>query len=95
VTYPTTGTGRALYRKLADSLRADIGAAKYGPGAVIPSEAQLMKRFGVSRNTVRLAMEVLRDEGLVVTRHGCGTFVREDIVDLAASRDTTRPAGFA
>jgi GntR family transcriptional regulator len=86
--------GRALYRQLAASLRADIDTAKYGPGAVIPSEAQLIRRFGVSRNTVRLAMEVLRDEGLVVTRHGRGTFVRADVADrAAASRDATTPAG--
>lgn len=83
-----------MYRQLADSLRADIGAAKHGPGTVIPSEAQLVERFGVSRNTVRLAMEVLRDEGLVVTRHGRGTFVREDVGDPASvPRDTTMPAG--
>ncbi|GAA3398631.1 GntR family transcriptional regulator [Cryptosporangium minutisporangium] len=69
--------GRPLYRQLADLLRADIRGGVYGPGAAIPSEANLIERYGVARNTVRLAMEVLRDEGLVVTRHGCGTFVRE------------------
>jgi DNA-binding GntR family transcriptional regulator len=68
---------RALYRQLADLLRADIRGGVYGPGAVIPSEIKLIERYCVSRNTVRLAMEVLRDEGLVVTLHGCGTFVRD------------------
>lgn len=67
---------RAVYRQLSDLLRADIGRGEYGPGAALPSEAKLMDRYRIGRNTVRLAMEVLRDDGLVVTRHGCGTFVR-------------------
>ncbi|SHN23701.1 GntR family transcriptional regulator [Cryptosporangium aurantiacum] len=66
---------RALYRQLADLLRADIRSGVYGPGTPIPSEAKLIASHGIGRNTVRLAMEVLRDEGLVVTRQGRGTFV--------------------
>ena len=68
---------RAAYRQLSDLLRADIRRGEYGPGAALPSEVALVARYGVGRNTVRLAMEVLRDDGLVVTRHGCGTFVRD------------------
>jgi GntR family transcriptional regulator len=67
---------RAVYRQLADQLRADIASGKYGPGSVIPSEMTLMQQYGVARNTVRLAMTMLREEGLVVTHHGRGTFVR-------------------
>ncbi|MFG1921823.1 GntR family transcriptional regulator [Cryptosporangium sp. NPDC048952] len=69
---------RAMYRQLSDLLGAGIRSGKYQPGMPIPSEAMLMERHGVARNTVRLAMEVLRDQGLVVTRHGRGTFVRTD-----------------
>lgn len=70
---------RAVYRQLADQLRADITNGAYGPGAAIPSEAALMQRFGVARNTARLAVVMLREEGLVVTHHGRGTFVRESL----------------
>ncbi|WP_178379733.1 GntR family transcriptional regulator [Cryptosporangium aurantiacum] len=79
---------RAVYRQLADQLRADIASGEYGPGSAIPSEMTLMQRYGVARNTVRLAMTMLREEGLVVTHHGRGTFVRDSlpIRRIASSR---------
>jgi GntR family transcriptional regulator len=70
---------RAVYRQLDDQLRGQILSGEYGPGAVIPSEATLMQQYGVARNTVRLAMTMLREEGLVVTHHGRGTFVRDEL----------------
>ena len=70
---------RAVYRQLADQLRADIRSGEYRPGALIPSETTLMQMHGVARNTVRLAMTMLREEGLVVTHHGRGTYVRESL----------------
>ncbi|GAA0279185.1 GntR family transcriptional regulator [Cryptosporangium japonicum] len=83
---------RAVYRQLADQLRADINSGEYGPGAAIPSEATLMQRYGVARNTVRLAMVMLREEGLVVTHHGRGTFVRESLPIRTISSDRYRAA---
>ncbi|GAA3390021.1 GntR family transcriptional regulator [Cryptosporangium minutisporangium] len=79
---------RAVYRQLADQLRADIASGEYGPGSLIPSEMTLMQRYGVARNTVRLAMTMLREEGLVVTHHGRGTYVRDalPIRRVASSR---------
>jgi GntR family transcriptional regulator len=70
---------RAVYRQLSDQLRAEILNGVYAPGAVIPSETTLMQRYDVARNTVRLAMTTLREEGLVVTHHGRGTFVRDKL----------------
>ncbi|MFG1923708.1 GntR family transcriptional regulator [Cryptosporangium sp. NPDC048952] len=83
---------RAVYRQLADQLRADINSGEYGPGAAIPSEAALMQRYGVARNTVRLAMVMLREEGLVVTHHGRGTFVRDSLPIRKISSDRYRAA---
>lgn len=45
-------------------------------GAPLASETELMDRYGVSRNSARNAVALLRVEGLVVTEHGRGTFVR-------------------
>ncbi|MDQ2874249.1 MAG: GntR family transcriptional regulator [Actinomycetota bacterium] len=42
----------------------------------VPSETSLVQEFGVARGTVRRAIEVLRDEGLVLTVQGRGTFVK-------------------
>ena len=86
---------RAVYRQLADQLRGDILAGEYGPGGVIPSEIMLMQQYGVARNTVRLAMTMLREEGLVVTHHGRGTFVRDALPIRRISSERYRQSGAA
>jgi len=63
------------YRQIADDLRDRVVAGGYGPGRVLPSEADLSQEFDASRVTVRKALEVLRDEGLVAARQGFGWFV--------------------
>jgi GntR family transcriptional regulator len=68
---------RPAYKQLADLLRQQIISGELAPGAPLPSEARLMQELGVSRNTVRLAVQLLRSEGHVTTEHGRGTYVRE------------------
>ena len=63
------------YRQIADELRDRVIAGRYGAGRVLPSEADLGQEFDASRVTVRKALEVLRDEGLVAARQGFGWFV--------------------
>jgi DNA-binding GntR family transcriptional regulator len=62
-----------LYRRLVDALRADIANGTHPIGTRLPTENELCRRFGVSRHTVREALRVLRDEGLVASRQGAGT----------------------
>ncbi|MFI6424780.1 GntR family transcriptional regulator [Promicromonospora sp. NPDC050880] len=71
---------------IAKDLRAAIRSGTYKPGDRLPSEAALMSNYGVARMTARHGLSMLKDEGLTVTRHGSGVFVRsfEPIV-----RDTT------
>jgi DNA-binding GntR family transcriptional regulator len=64
-----------LYRKLVGALRAEIQSGVFPVGALLPTEAELRVRFGVSRHTVREALRQLRDEGLVASRQGAGTTV--------------------
>ncbi len=64
------------YRQLAQLLRARIESGELQPGQPLPSESMLWQEHGVARGTVRRAVEVLRDEGLVVTVHGRGSFVK-------------------
>ena len=66
-----------LYTQLADILREMIKAGELQPRSLLPSESYLQQEHGVSRGTVRTAVSVLRDEGLVVTISGRGTFVNE------------------
>jgi GntR family transcriptional regulator len=65
-----------LYEQLAAILRNDIGSGVYGPRDPIPSESTLQQEHGVARGTVRRALDILRDEGLIITITGRGTFVR-------------------
>ena len=64
-----------LYLQLADILREMITSGQLQQRSLLPSESHLQQEHGVSRGTVRMAMRVLRDEGLVVTISGRGTFV--------------------
>ncbi|MFC4503240.1 MULTISPECIES: GntR family transcriptional regulator [Streptomyces] len=68
----------ALYQQVAAAIREAILSGEYEPGAPLPSEAQLMERYKVSRPTVRNAVAALRAEGLIDVHHGKGSFVRSD-----------------
>ena len=71
-------SGRApKYHRVADELRRQITSGEYAPGDRLPSETTLVDQFRVSLPTVRQAIGVLRAEGLLDSRHGIGTFVKE------------------
>jgi GntR family transcriptional regulator len=61
------------YQEIAQTLRQRV--QREGPGHVLPSESELSQEFGVSRVTVRRALERLRDDGLLESRQGFGWFV--------------------
>ncbi|GAB2692396.1 GntR family transcriptional regulator [Thalassiella azotivora] len=63
------------FSRLAHELRERIALGELGDSGALESEAELGRRYGVSRVTVRRALEVLRDEGLVESRRGAGWFV--------------------
>jgi DNA-binding GntR family transcriptional regulator len=76
----TTGLGgfAPKYQRIADQLRREIREGIYSAGERMPAETTLVDRFRVSLPTVRQALNVLRAEGLIESRHGIGTFVKED-----------------
>jgi DNA-binding LacI/PurR family transcriptional regulator len=65
---------RAKYLSIVDNLRAEIGSGRYGPGARLPSEADLIRQFSVSRMTAVKAIRQLQQEGLLTRRPGSGSF---------------------
>jgi GntR family transcriptional regulator len=67
---------RAVFRQIADHLRSAIARGRVRQGEQLPSETQLMDHYGVARMTVRNALRVLQDEGLVIAEHGRGVYVR-------------------
>ena len=66
---------KALYVEVIDFLLEDIKSGQYPAGSKLPSEDQLAREFSVSRVTLREALRVLEDDGVILRRHGSGTFV--------------------
>ncbi|MGV3520344.1 GntR family transcriptional regulator [Luteitalea sp.] len=64
------------YQVVFDALRRDIESGRLAAGDRVPSEAELVERFGSSRITVGRAVRDLQQQGLVERRVGAGTFVR-------------------
>lgn len=76
-TLPTTPLRkpRGLTHALVDELTARVRDGRLAPGDKLPTEAEIMREFGVSRTVVREAISKLQASGLMQTRHGIGTFV--------------------
>lgn len=66
-----------LYQQLADAIEARIKSGELAPRRPIPSESTLQQEFGVARGTVRQAVALLRERGLVHTVPMRGTYVVE------------------
>jgi GntR family transcriptional regulator len=79
------------YRRIARSLRDRITSGELAPGSRLPTEWQLAEEWDVSLPTIRQAIEDLQSEGLVVKRHGIGTFVRSAHPRITYSGDHLGP----
>lgn len=64
------------YRQLADLLRARIESGEIPPGRAIPSKTRANQEYGVGGHTYDRAVALLRDDGLVESVKGMGTFVK-------------------
>ncbi len=73
------------HRTISKELQSDISQGRYSQTGRLPSEAQLVERFGVSRPTVARALRNLQESGLIERRAGAGTFVRSDAPQGAAA----------
>lgn len=73
----TRGTPVPPYRQLAAILRGQIEAGELAPGAMLPSILKLSERYEMSTFTVKKALALLKDEGLITGVTGYGTFVSE------------------
>jgi len=79
-------SGLPLYQQLYDILRRKITRGEWEPGRMIPTEPELMDRYGVSRTTVRQTLEMLVNEDLIHRQQGKGTFVAHPTVEQALVR---------
>jgi len=90
----------SLYEQIASRLQEEIEAGVYEPTGRLPSEAQIGARFDVSRVTVRLAVDKLVAEGLVVRRQGKGSYaagkhVRHGLDTLRSFHESLLQQGLA
>ncbi|MFD3688302.1 GntR family transcriptional regulator [Nocardiopsis sp. NPDC058631] len=85
---------QSRYRQIARTLRQEIQERSLPLGGQLPSEKQLEERFEASRNTIRLALGMLRNQGLIVSRPGRGHFVQDVVPEtFYANRAGDGPAG--
>lgn len=75
-----------VWKSILSSLKEDIQEARYKPGDKLPTEAELSRRFGVNRHTVRRAISELAENGTVFPRRGSGVFVTQVPTDYALGR---------
>lgn len=67
------------YRKITTALENRIRTGVYAPGAALPPRVELMAEFSVARATIDRCIGELRRKNLVTSRHGSGTFVKEEL----------------
>lgn len=88
----------ALYRKLADALKAAVAAGQLHTGQALPSERDMAEQLCVSRVTVRHAIDDLVKEGLLTVRRGAGAYVTARIEQplslLGSFTDDMRRRGY-
>jgi GntR family transcriptional regulator len=102
--HPPDARRRCVYYKsmtssrfsmIAHDLRERVALGDVGVHGALESETELCTRYGVSRPTVRRALDLLRDEGLVQSRHGAGWFVTGTAFHQRLALGTFRHAGSA
>ena len=89
-----------VYRQIARELAASIVREQFGPDGRLPTEQQLTERYGVSRITIRQAMDVLDRQNLILRRRAKGTFarkpqVRADLQQFGSFYESIAQQGFA
>ncbi|MFF8896073.1 GntR family transcriptional regulator [Streptomyces lydicus] len=77
MTPPSQHDPRPPYQQAADTLRREIQAGRIKPGEQLPSHRELQERFNIANMTARSALRVLREEGLIYTVQGRGSYVAD------------------
>ena len=82
----TPDIGRSLYAAIAERLRSEITSGRWAAGKPIPAESVLMQQFNVALGTMRQAIALLVDEGLLERQQGRGTFVHAGLAGASLMR---------
>lgn len=87
----------SVSQRIADDLRAAIASGQLAPGALLPSEREIIETYRTTKSTAGKALAILRSEGLIRSQPGRGVFVRESkpFIRLPTSRYARRDDGVA
>lgn len=83
------GNPKTLPTQVADDLRSRLARREWRQGDQLPTEADLVNEYGVSRASVRQALKTLENQGLIVTKRGRGSFVADDAMIRAGMQELT------
>lgn len=81
MTTESSTSGVTLWRRVADAIEGGIAEGTYTQGQRLPSEADIAEAYKVNRHTVRRALAVLAERGLVRAERGSGTYVEAPRLD--------------
>ena len=92
-------SSKPLYIQIKESVKKDILSHKYPSDGKLPSEKALCEEFKVSRITIRQALRLLENEGMIYTVHGKGTFAKGSVIDsnlqkISSFGDTLAQMGY-
>jgi len=80
----------AKYEEIAENIRNGILSGKYNPNEQLPLEKEMCEYYGVSRITIKKAVDELVIQGLIIKRRGSGTFVKavggSDVQELSMAK---------
>ncbi len=77
----SSNSAKPLYLQIKENLEDGIRSGKYPLDSKLPSENELCKAFNVSRITIRKALDLLENKGIIHSIHGKGTFVKANVID--------------
>lgn len=80
-----------IYKQVYSELKQMVKDGIYPAGSYLPTESQLEQQFDISRTTVRKAVKLLAEEGLVVVKQGCGT----EVQDISFSQRLNKVTSFS
>jgi GntR family phosphonate transport system transcriptional regulator len=81
-------SGLSIWKQIEKNLLTDIAEGVFTAGDKMPTEMELVRRFGVNRHTVRRAISALVDSNVVRVEQGRGAFVQEQILDYPLGSKT-------
>lgn len=83
------GNPKTLPTLMADDLRSRLAKREWRQGDQLPTEADLVNEYGVSRASVRQALKTLENQGLIITKRGRGSFVADEAMIRAGMQELT------